>query len=320
MQNATSEKKALEHKKEIAKRLGRPLIQTNFYEDDTAFEKQSALFALVVSDMEPWLPTAWSSRVTFIVDDFHSAIEKYDFNSEIGTKVRGTVFCTDNGGALVNITAKSSTHLPLQEASIHRLKHVEEAGIVSGLKMDFVIIGENEYDLAWERCRQLQAEDVVVKGKVVGANKGGVVAVVEGLRGFVPFSQISSVLCLGDLLLWTDRILRIVSNNNIMFHLNDPLAEDLMSFYERMGDTLAHQYCGSAGMFSFILLLLYLIWYLISPCAQFAYIFLNCDVEQIFSQRRGQWKAATQSQEFFRTLQRYYSNAYMDAEKQDAIN
>lgn len=42
--------------------------------------------------------------------------------------------------------------------------------------------------------------------------------------------------------------------------------------------------------------------------------------EQIFSERRGQWKAATQSQEFFRTLQRYYSNAYMDAEKQDAIN
>lgn len=29
--------------------------------------------------------------------------------------------------------------------------------------------------------------------QVVSANKGGVVAVVEGLRGFVPFSQISSV-------------------------------------------------------------------------------------------------------------------------------
>lgn len=29
--------------------------------------------------------------------------------------------------------------------------------------------------------------------KVVDANKGGVVAIVEGLRGFVPFSQISTV-------------------------------------------------------------------------------------------------------------------------------
>ncbi|KAJ0794444.1 putative SAC domain, polyphosphoinositide phosphatase Fig4 [Helianthus annuus] len=72
--------------------------------------------------------------------------------------------------------------------------------------------------------------------------------------------------------------------------LDSPLADDLMGVYEKMGDTLAHQYGGSAAH------------------------------NKIFSQRRGQWKAATQSQEFFRTLQRYYSNAYMDAEKQDAIN
>ncbi|CAI0448160.1 unnamed protein product [Linum tenue] len=72
--------------------------------------------------------------------------------------------------------------------------------------------------------------------------------------------------------------------------LEAPLADHLMGFYENMGDTLAHQYGGSAAH------------------------------NKIFSERRGQWKAATQSQEFFRTLQRYYSNAYMDAQKQDAIN
>ncbi|XP_057504875.1 phosphoinositide phosphatase SAC2-like isoform X3 [Actinidia eriantha] len=72
--------------------------------------------------------------------------------------------------------------------------------------------------------------------------------------------------------------------------MDSPLAEDLMKVYEAMGDTLSLQYGGSAAH------------------------------NKIFSQRRGQCKAATQSQEFFRTLQRYYSNAYMDAEKQDAIN
>lgn len=69
--------------------------------------------------------------------------------------------------------------MPLREASIHSIKHVEDAGIVPGLREEFVIVGENEaddslilslrsiqYDLAWERCRQLQAEDVVLKGKV----------------------------------------------------------------------------------------------------------------------------------------------------------
>ncbi|KAL3617171.1 ribosomal 40S subunit protein S1B [Castilleja foliolosa] len=120
-------------------------------------------------------------------------------------RIKGTVYNTDANGALVDITAKSSAYLPLREASIHSLKHVEEAGIVPDVREEFVIIGENEADdslilslrsvqyyLAWERCRQLQAEDVILKGKVVGANKGGVVAVVEGLRGFVPFSQINS--------------------------------------------------------------------------------------------------------------------------------
>ncbi|XP_028795848.1 phosphoinositide phosphatase SAC3 isoform X2 [Neltuma alba] len=82
--------------------------------------------------------------------------------------------------------------------------------------------------------------------------------------------------------------LGIIDNPKI--DLNDPVADDLMAFYERMGDTLAHQYGGSAAH------------------------------NKIFSERRGQWRAATQSQEFFRTLQRYYSNAYMDSEKQDAIN
>nr|XP_043635518.1 phosphoinositide phosphatase SAC2-like isoform X2 [Erigeron canadensis] len=72
--------------------------------------------------------------------------------------------------------------------------------------------------------------------------------------------------------------------------LDSPLADNLMEVYEKMGDTLALQYGGSAAH------------------------------NKIFSQRRGQWKAATQSQEFFRTIQRYYSNAYMDAQKQDAIN
>lgn len=143
--------------------------------------------------------------VAFTLEDFHGALDKYDFNSEIGTRVKGTVFALDANGALVDITAKSSAYLPVSQASIYRIKSVEEAGIVPGLREEFEVIGENEgddslilslraiqYDLAWERCRQLQAEDVVVTGKITGANKGGAVALVEGLVGFIPFSQIST--------------------------------------------------------------------------------------------------------------------------------
>ncbi|XP_028752162.1 phosphoinositide phosphatase SAC2 isoform X1 [Neltuma alba] len=71
---------------------------------------------------------------------------------------------------------------------------------------------------------------------------------------------------------------------------DNPLAVELMAVYESMGDTLALQYGGSAAH------------------------------NKIFSERRGQWKAAMQSQEFLRSLQRYYNNTYLDSDKQNAIN
>uniref|UniRef100_A0A0D9VLV7 SAC domain-containing protein n=1 Tax=Leersia perrieri TaxID=77586 RepID=A0A0D9VLV7_9ORYZ len=72
--------------------------------------------------------------------------------------------------------------------------------------------------------------------------------------------------------------------------LDDSLAQHLMHFYERMGDTLAVQYSGSAAH------------------------------NKIFSAKRGHLKLFIRSQEFFRTLQRHYSNTCIDANKQAAIN
>lgn len=43
-----------------------------------------------------------------------------------------------------------------------------------------------------------------INDQVVGANKGGVVALVEGLRAFVPFSQVSTVSSLSLSLMLTD--------------------------------------------------------------------------------------------------------------------
>lgn len=68
------------------------------------------------------------------------------------------------------------------------------------------------------------------------------------------------------------------------------LAVTLMEMYENMGDVLAMQYGGSAAH------------------------------NKVFSQRQGRWNATIQSLEFFRSIRRHYNNAYLDGEKQDAIN
>ncbi|KAL8133203.1 phosphatidylinositol-3-phosphatase SAC1-like isoform X2 [Apium graveolens] len=68
------------------------------------------------------------------------------------------------------------------------------------------------------------------------------------------------------------------------------IAAALMDMYQSMGDALAHQYGGSAAH------------------------------NTVFTERQGKWKATTQSREFLKSIKRYYSNAYTDGEKQDAIN
>lgn len=68
------------------------------------------------------------------------------------------------------------------------------------------------------------------------------------------------------------------------------IAAALMDMYQSMGDALAQQYGGSAAH------------------------------NTVFPERQGKWKATTQSREFLKSIKRYYSNAYTDGEKQDAIN
>ncbi|KAL8137058.1 hypothetical protein V2J09_003059 [Rumex salicifolius] len=63
-----------------------------------------------------------------------------------------------------------------------------------------------------------------------------------------------------------------------------------MEVYKKMGDALAWQYGGSASR------------------------------SKIFSVKRGEWKPATKVQEMIKTLQRYFSNFYLDVKKQNGID
>ncbi|KAL0027916.1 hypothetical protein WJX79_002536 [Trebouxia sp. C0005] len=67
-------------------------------------------------------------------------------------------------------------------------------------------------------------------------------------------------------------------------------ARQLMDMYEVMGNVLSRQYGGSEAHSTF------------------------------FQRQRGDWEAATQSRDIMTSIRRFYSNAYTDAEKQDAIN
>uniref|UniRef100_A0A803KQX4 SAC domain-containing protein n=1 Tax=Chenopodium quinoa TaxID=63459 RepID=A0A803KQX4_CHEQI len=75
-----------------------------------------------------------------------------------------------------------------------------------------------------------------------------------------------------------------------VINIEDPLACDLMSLYQAMGDALSRQYGGSPAH------------------------------HKIFSKIRGQYKMASQFQEFMKSIQRHCSNSFTDGAKQHAID
>jgi len=142
--------------------------------------------------------------VGFTHEDFAALLDKYDYHFNPGDTVAGTVFSIEPKGALIDIGAKTAAYIPLQEMSINRVESPDEVLQANETREFFILMDENEdgqltlsirrieYMRAWERVRQLQAEDATVHSGVFATNRGGALVRIEGLRGFIPGSHIST--------------------------------------------------------------------------------------------------------------------------------
>lgn len=142
--------------------------------------------------------------VGFTHEDFAALLDKYDYHFSPGDVVPGTVFSIEPRGALIDIGAKTAAYIPIQEMSINRVEAPEEVLQANETREFFILTDENEdgqltlsirrieYMRAWERVRQLQAEDATVRSEVFATNRGGALVRIEGLRGFIPGSHIST--------------------------------------------------------------------------------------------------------------------------------
>ena len=148
-------------------------------------------------------PTA-NQDIGFTHEDFAALLDKYDYHFSPGDTVPGTVFSMEPRGALIDIGAKTAAYIPVQEMSINRVDNPDEVLQPNETREFFILTDENEdgqltlsirrieYMRAWERVRQLQTEDATVRSEVFATNRGGALVRIEGLRGFIPGSHIST--------------------------------------------------------------------------------------------------------------------------------
>jgi small subunit ribosomal protein S1 len=148
---------------------------------------------------------ATSNRdIGFTHEDFAALLDEYDYHFSPGDIVPGVVFSVEPRGALIDIGAKTAAYIPIQEMSINRVEEPSEVLQPDETREFFILTDENEdgqltlsirrieYMRAWERVRQLQAEDATVRSGVFATNRGGALVRIEGLRGFIPGSHIST--------------------------------------------------------------------------------------------------------------------------------
>jgi len=152
-------------------------------------------------------PAARASRRS--VDDFdfdeQAFLAALDENEPVGTTgevVSGVVVEHESDGIYVDIGGKAPGFMPKAECGLGVITDLKNR-FPKGARVDVLVTGEQNADgmvtiscralalrQAWEKVRQLEKEGRVLQVKVTGFNRGGVTADVEGLRGFIPRSQL----------------------------------------------------------------------------------------------------------------------------------
>jgi len=151
-------------------------------------------------------PAAAAART---VDDFDFDEEAFlaalDENEPVGTTgevVSGTVVGVESDGVYVDIGGKAPGFMPKKESGLGVVTNLKER-FPRGLAVQVLVTREQNADgmvtisaralalrQSWEKLRQLEKDGKVVQVQVNGFNRGGVTCDLEGLRGFIPRSQL----------------------------------------------------------------------------------------------------------------------------------
>jgi small subunit ribosomal protein S1 len=143
------------------------------------------------------------------VDDFDFDEEAFlaalDENEPVGTTgdvVQGKVIGLESDGVYVDIGGKAPGFMPKKECGLGVITNLKER-FPAGLPIAVLVTREQNADgmvtvsaralalrQSWEKVRQLEKDGKVVQVKITGFNRGGVTCDLEGLRGFIPRSQL----------------------------------------------------------------------------------------------------------------------------------
>ena len=150
--------------------------------------------------------TNFSERVVddfdFDEDEFLAALDQNEPIGNTGEIAKGKVIGVESDGVYVDIGGKAPGFMPKKECGLGVITNIKEL-FPKDLEVEVLVTREQNADgmvtiscralalrKSWEKVQALEKESKVVEVKVNGFNRGGVTCDLEGLRGFIPRSQL----------------------------------------------------------------------------------------------------------------------------------
>ena len=139
----------------------------------------------------------------FDEDEFLAALEE---NQPIGTSgeiAKGSVIAVESDGVYVDIGGKAPGFMPKNECGLGVITNLKER-FPKGLEVEVLVTREQNADgmvtiscralelrKSWDKVQNLAKDGKVIRVTINGFNRGGVTCDFEGLRGFIPRSQLN---------------------------------------------------------------------------------------------------------------------------------
>ena len=138
----------------------------------------------------------------FDEDEFLAALDQNEPIGNTGETAKGKVIGVESDGVYVDIGGKAPGFMPKKECGLGVITNIKEL-FPKGLEVEVLVTREQNADgmvtiscralalrKSWEKVQSLEKESKVVQVKINGFNRGGVTCDLEGLRGFIPRSQL----------------------------------------------------------------------------------------------------------------------------------
>ena len=205
-------------KKEISDLNKAPELQKTIREENIKTEQPSTMEDLLRSENNSGYKNIQSFDDQNIFNKKDRTVDEFDFdedeflaaleeNQPIGTTgeiAKGSVITVESDGIYVDIGGKAPGFMPKNECGLGVITNLKER-FPKGLEVEVLVTREQNADgmvtiscralelrKSWDKVQNLAKEGKVVRVKINGFNRGGVTCDFEGLRGFIPRSQLEN--------------------------------------------------------------------------------------------------------------------------------